>query len=70
MKRAVLFAPLLAAMIGFGSLAAACDDEDDDTIGENIDEALETVEQGADDIGDEVGEEIDDLGDDDETPTP
>lgn len=56
------------ALMGGSLLAAGCDD-DDDTIGENIDQALETLEDVGGDIEEGIGTQVSDITDD-ETETP
>jgi hypothetical protein len=60
---------VFGSVVLFGGALFATSCGDDDTIGQNLDQAIETVDQVGEDVGDEVDEQIDDIGDD-ETATP
>ncbi len=67
MRKGVALTMAGAVLVVGSVFAVACDD--DDTIGQNLDQALETTERIGEEIGEEIEEGIDDIGDD-ETPTP
>jgi hypothetical protein len=69
MRKSILVFATGLALMGGALFGAGCDDDDDDTIGENIDEAIETIEDIGGDIGEGIETQVNDITDD-ETETP
>ena len=57
-----LTAALFATALAFGGVA--CDDDDGDDVGNEIEEGAENVEEGAEDLGNEVEEGAENVEED------